>query len=232
MRRAARETIDPFRSHELPADPASVIAALEPLLTAERRARIEAVLSARSCAVVAVLDGVLDPHNISAVLRSADAFGVQQVHIITRDEQFSASTRVSQGADRWLDVVRHASARACVNALHERGHRVYVACMAGTLRPEALAEEAKPAIVFGNEHAGVSDELRALADGTYAIPMQGFVQSLNVSVAAGITLFEAMRGRPGDLPAVERERLRARYCLLSVPRAEEVVDEFLRRRAR
>jgi tRNA (guanosine-2'-O-)-methyltransferase len=232
MRRAVRETIDPFRSHELPADPASVIAALDPLLTAERRSRIDAVLSARSRAVVAVLDGVLDPHNISAVLRSADAFGVQEVHIITRGDRFLASPKVSQGADRWLDVVKHATARACVTALHQRGHRVYVACMAGTLRPETLADEAKPAIVFGNEHAGVSDELRELADGTYAVPMQGFVQSLNVSVAAGITLFEAMRGRRGDLQASDREHLQARYCLLSVPRADEVVGEFLRRRAR
>jgi tRNA (guanosine-2'-O-)-methyltransferase len=86
--------------------------------------------------------------------------------------------------------------------------------------------------VFGNEHAGVSEELRHLADGTYAIPMQGFVQSLNVSVAAAITLFAATRGRPGDLEASERQLLRARYTLLSVPRAGEIVAEYQRRQAR
>jgi tRNA (guanosine-2'-O-)-methyltransferase len=222
--------LDPVRTAGLPADAETVISALEPLLTSERRQRIEQVLSTRSRAVIAVLDGVIDPHNVSAVLRSADAFGVQEVHLIDRGEAFLASPRVAQGSHRWLTVVQHASAAACVAALHARGHRVYIASMEGALRPEALAREPKLAIVFGNEHAGVSDELRALADGFYAIPMQGFVQSLNVSVAAGITLFAAMQGRPGDLEPSEQLQLRARACMLSVPRADEVLAECLRRR--
>jgi tRNA (guanosine-2'-O-)-methyltransferase len=231
MRRAERDNFDPVQTAGLPADARLIIEALDPLLTLERRQRIDEVLSTRSRAVVAVLDGLIDPHNVSAVLRSADAFGVQEVHLIDRGERFLATPKIAQGSDRWLSVVRHASPATCVAALHARGHRVYVASMEGALRPEQLAREAKPAIVFGNEHAGVSDELRALADGSYAIPMQGFVQSLNVSVAAGITLFAAMQGRAGDLEPAEREQLRARYCMLSVPRADEVLAECLRRRS-
>jgi len=232
MRRDDPDTFQLPDTVTLPAQARTVIAALEPLLTEQRRARIEQVIAARSSAVVAVLDGLIDPHNVSAVLRSADAFGVLDVHLIDRPEPFLAAPRISQGADRWVSVVTHNSVEACVRALRARGHRIFVAAVDGVLGPEALAREPAPAIVFGNEHAGVSAELRALADGTYAIPMRGFVQSLNVSVAAAITLHAAMQGRPGNLDAQATEELRARYCLLSVPQAEAIVAEYLRRQQR
>ena len=230
MRRDAPDNFTPSRPKQLRWEPATILAALEPLLTDERRQRITSVISARSLAVAPVLDGLIDPHNVSAVLRSADAFGIQEVHVISRGENCLASPRVAQGSERWVDVVEHRSAADCVDALRRRGHRVYVAAMNGDLRPEALADEPKPAIVFGNERDGVSQELYDLADGTYTIPMQGFVQSLNVSVAAAITLFAAMRGRPGDLDTEQREQLRARFCMLSVPRGDEILAEVLRRR--
>jgi tRNA (guanosine-2'-O-)-methyltransferase len=229
MRRDDPDTYHVPQHPELPAAAPLVIAALDPLLTEERRARIDAVINARSRAVVAVLDGLLDPHNVSAVVRSADAFGVQELHLIERPEPYLASPRVAQGADRWVDVVRHPSNEACVSALRARGYRIFIASMEGAVTPEALAAVPRVAIVFGNEHAGVSQELRDLADGTYAIPMRGFVQSLNVSVAAAITLFSAMRGRGGDLDADDALTLRARYCVKSVPQAEAIVEEYLRR---
>jgi tRNA (guanosine-2'-O-)-methyltransferase len=220
----------PVADHSLlPAAASVIMAALEPLLTDERRARIEAVIAARSTAVTAVLDGLIDPHNVSAVLRSADAFGVQHVHVIEGTERFLATSRIAQGADRWVDVIRHATSAACVRALRERGYRIFVASMEGAVAPDALAQEPRVAIVFGNEHSGVSQELRDLADGTYAIPMCGFVQSLNVSVAAAITLFAATRGRPGDLDPHDARELRARYVYKSVPQADAIVAEYLRR---
>jgi tRNA (guanosine-2'-O-)-methyltransferase len=151
------------------------------------------------------------------------------VHVVSGSEPFLATTRVSLGADRWVDVTRHATTAHCVRALRESGHRIFVASMEGAVTPEALAQEPRVAIVFGNEHSGVSQELRDLADGTYAIPMCGFVQSLNVSVAAGITLFAAMRGRAGDLDAAEARALRARFVFKSVPQADAIVAEYLRR---
>lgn len=232
MRRDDPDNIDLAGAPPLPAPASTVIAALNPLLTEARRARIDQVIASRSTAVAAVLDGLLDPHNVSAVLRSADAFGVQQVHLIERPEPFRASPRVSQGADRWVSLVRHESAQACVQALRARGHRILIAAADGDLTPEALAREPKPAVVFGNEHAGVSQELRDLADGTYAIPMRGFVQSLNVSVAAAITLFAAMQGRAGNIDPESAIELRARYCVLSVPHAFEIVAEYTRRQGR
>ncbi|MEZ4253441.1 MAG: TrmH family RNA methyltransferase [Polyangiales bacterium] len=108
------------------------------------------------------------------------------------------------------------------------GFRVLVASMEGTVMPEELAKLDKVAIVFGNEHKGPTPAMRDLADGTYAVPMKGFVESLNVSVAAGITLYEATRGRRGELPDDEREDPRgARYLLTCVRDSERVVRDHL-----
>ncbi len=229
MRRDATDLFAPEQAPDLPFAAETVIAALDPLLSGARRERIESVIAARSRSVLPVLDGLIDPHNVAAVLRSADAFGVQEVHLIEGEVPFLASNRIAQGTERWVDVVRHASAHGCVTALRERGYRVYVAAMNGAVQPEDLASEARVAVVFGNEHAGVRAELSALADDTYTIPMRGFVQSLNVSVAAAITLASAMRGRRGDLSTQERLTLHARYLLSSVPRAQEIVAEHVRR---
>lgn len=230
MRRDAPDVMVLPHARALPASVEHVIEALEPLLTAERKQRLSEVIAARSRAIVPVLDGLIDPHNIAAVLRSAEAFGVQEVHVIERGDEFVASQRIAQGTQRWIDVVRHASARSCVSALHERGYKVYVAAMHGKLGPEALAREPRAAVVFGNEHEGVSSELAALADDVYTIPMRGFVQSLNVSVAAAITLSAAMQGRPGELAPSEQRTLLARYLVESIDRADEIIAEHLRRR--
>lgn len=231
MRRDAPELFALNAREILPAEPERICAALEPMLTEERKRRIAEVIMTRSHAVAPVLDGLIDPHNVAAVLRSAEAFGVQAVHLVSGAGPFLASQRIAQGTQRWLDVIEHASPEACLRALRAHGYRVYVAAMDGEITPEALAEEKRVAIVFGNEHEGVSDEMRRLSDGAYTIPMRGFVQSLNVSVAAALTLRAAMRGRPGDLSAEERRVLRARYVLASVPNGRAILEEQLRRGA-
>jgi tRNA (guanosine-2'-O-)-methyltransferase len=229
MRRTHPEAIELPLPTALPAPAAEVVRILEPLLTEQRLARIDQTLDQRTRSVVPVLDGLLDPHNIAAVLRSADAFGTQEVHVVEGSEPFMASQRVTQGTDRWLDVVRHRDAAACVAQLRGRGYRVYVAEMDGHLQPEDLAREPRIAVIFGNEHLGIAPATRALADDSYAIPMRGFVESLNVSVAAALTLYAATRGRGGDLGGTDRLALKARFLMQSVERAEEVVLEQLRR---
>jgi len=213
----------------LPAPPEQIVAALSPMLTEHRLARIDSVLDARIESVVPVLDGLIDPHNIAAVLRSADAFGIQQVHLIAGELDFLASQRVAQGTERWLDVVRHDDPETCTRALRGAGYRIFVAAMDGELQPEQLAGIERVAVVFGNEHSGVSGRMATLADGSYRIPMCGFVESLNVSVATAITLRAARTGRGGDLDANRRLQLLARFMMLSVDRAEEIVAEHVRR---
>jgi tRNA (guanosine-2'-O-)-methyltransferase len=197
------------------APPAVVHRTLAPQVTPARLARMEAVAAARTRDVVVVLDGLTDPHNTSAVLRSADAFGVQEVHVVVGAEPFRAAHRVARGTHLWLDIVRHRTAEACAQALHARGFTILVATMGGEKRPEDLPALERVAIVFGNEHAGVSPALRSQADGTYAISMVGFVESLNVSVAAAITLHAATRGR-APLPEEDRTALVARWLLRTV----------------
>ena len=204
-----------------------VIEALSPVVTPERLERIEEVVRSRTDGLVLVLDSIADPHNSSAVLRSADAFGVQTVHVIVGEHGFRASRGVSKGTHRWLDVVRCESAEACARHLKRDGYAIYVAAMGAETRPEDLHDIPRLAVVFGNEHRGVSPEMRGMADGTFAIPMRGFVESLNISVAAAITMQTLARdGRP-LLPVERHQELKARFLMNSVKKADQVIEKFL-----
>lgn len=209
----------------LEAPAAGVIEALVPHVTEARWARIQAVVAARSYAVQPVLEAFHDPHNASAVLRSCDAFGIQRVHVVPGVEEFLAARKVSRGTDRWLDLARHEDVESCLGGLKGAGYEVFVASMEGEVHPAELARKPKVAILFGNERKGPSPAARALADGTYAVPMRGFVESLNVSVAAAITLQAVMHGRGGDLSEDERRTLEARYLMATVTGAGEILRE-------
>lgn len=207
--------------------PDLVIEALSPVVTSERLRRIEEVVASRTDNLTIVLDRIADPHNSSAVLRSADAFGVQSVHVIVGEHGFRASRGVSKGTHRWLDVTRYESAEACVRRLKKDGYAIYVAAMGAETTPESFREVPRLAVVFGNEHRGVSSELRELADGAFSIPMRGFVESLNVSVATAITMQTlAQDGRP-RLGPQRRQELVARFLMNSVKSPGEVIEKFL-----
>jgi len=232
MRRDLPEVCQISEPIPLPAPPAQVIEALAPLITDDRLGRIHSIIAARTRAIIPILDRLFDPHNVAAALRSAEAFGVQEVHIIEGPDPFLASSRVAVGTDRWLDLVHHQTPEACVEALHRSNYRILIAEPDGEVTPADLRGQEGLAIVFGNEHEGVSQQLCAISDGSYAIPMKGFVESLNVSVAVAITLYAATQGRPGDLCESDRERLLARFLMLSVRKAEQVVCEHLRRHSK
>jgi tRNA (guanosine-2'-O-)-methyltransferase len=225
VKRTHPEVIEPRDREPLPAPAAAIVRVLAPLVTEARLARMEAVIARRTRSLVPVLDDLADPHNGAAVMRSADAFGCHEVHVVERRHPFAISHRVTRGTHRWLDLVKHPSAEACVGSLRARGYEVFVAAMDGAIGPEELARVPRAAIVFGNEHVGASEEMRALVAGTYRIPMEGFVESLNVSVASAITLYVASRGRHGDLDEASREQIRARWLLATVRDAERIVAE-------
>ncbi|MGF1469105.1 MAG: TrmH family RNA methyltransferase [Sandaracinaceae bacterium] len=225
MRRDLPEVIAPDGPVALPAAASTVIEVLAPLVTEARLARMQQVIRGRSRSLIPVLEDLADPHNGAAILRSADAFGCHEVHAVEGRHAFKISHRVSRGTHRWLEVVRHRSLDACLAHLHGRGYRVFVAAMDGRLHPEELAAVPRAAVVFGNEHRGASDALEAAADGTYRIPMVGFVESLNVSVASAITLYVASRGRGGDLTEEDQRTILARYLLSAVRDAERLVRD-------
>jgi len=190
----------------------------------ERKARIDAVVAQRTRTLTVVMEAFADPQNTNAVLRTAESFGVQEVHVVVGPQKrYDRNKKISQNADKWLEVVRWKDTASCLAALKARGFRIYATHLGEGSADLAGLSFAEPvALVFGNEHEGVSAEAQRLADACFAIPMRGFSQSLNVSVAAAICLARAVerreveRGRHGDLPPAELEALRVKFYALSV----------------
>jgi tRNA (guanosine-2'-O-)-methyltransferase len=165
-------------------------------MTPERRQRLEAVLAKRQNDLTVVLENVFDPHNISAVMRSCDAVGIQELYVlntkIPRHKKWGA--RSSSSAAKWLTIHQFDDAAACFATLRRNYSRILTTHLAtDAVNLYHLDLTQKTALVFGNEHAGVSDEIRALADGNFIIPQVGMIQSLNISVACAVSLYEAYR---------------------------------------
>ncbi len=172
---------------------------LRSILGDERVARLEQVLAQRTRHLTVVLENLYDSHNLSAVLRTADAFGVQEVHVVDEDGDFAIARKISQGAHKWLDIVVHSGTTAsadCAAALKGRGYRLAGATLAaGAVDLGDVDLSGRLAFVFGNEHEGLTDDMARACDSAYVIPMRGFVQSFNVSVSVAITLQHARSGR-------------------------------------
>ncbi len=230
MKRWADTVFDPEAPKPLPMSAAECVRALEPLVVDERRERIWKAVSGRTRSVTCVIEGLTDPHNASAILRTCDALGVHEVHAIEANAHVKMTTRVTKGAEKWMELRRHSAPEQCAKNLAARGYALYVADMRATTELEEIAKQPKVALAFGNEHAGISKELRSVAAGAFAIPMLGMVESFNVSVAAGIALWAATRARTGDLSEDERMELAARFFIESVRGGELVLERAQRER--
>ncbi len=209
-----------FGGEQYPA--AEVIELLSSQLTRERRARIAEVIASRTYTIAPVLEGLYDRGNASAVLRSAEALGYQAVHLIETNKAFKKANRVTQGAEKWLDVIRWRDTASCVRHLREHGYRIVAACLEDAVPIGTLRFDQPAAIVFGNEMRGVSEELLEGADARVMIPMDGFTRSFNISVAAALCLYHIQQdrarrlGQQGDLDHETRRALTASYYLRSV----------------
>lgn len=165
-------------------------------MTPERREKLLKVLSKRQPDLTVVLENVFDPHNISAVMRTCDAVGIQEVFIlntkIPRHKKWGAKS--SSSAAKWLTVHQFENAGECFSSLRKRYSKILTTHLSSDAIGLHAIDMTEPiALVFGNEHSGVSDEIRALADGNFIIPQVGIIQSLNISVACAVTLYEAFR---------------------------------------
>jgi len=165
--------------------------------SSRRMEKIRQVLSRRQPGLTVVMENIHDPHNVSAVFRTCDAVGVMQVELLYTREKFPRiGKKSSSSANKWLERRRHTSVDACFRTLREEGFRIYATHLGtGTVSLYELDLTQKVALVFGNEHRGVSDEAAGNADANFQIPMVGMIQSLNVSVAAAVSLYEALRQR-------------------------------------
>ena len=163
----------------------------------KRTKKIFSVLSKRQPDLTIVMENIHDPHNVSAMLRSADAVGIHEVQLVYTKEKFPrVGKKSSSSANKWVERRKFDSLQSCYERLHSEGFTIYATRLDESSRPlYSFDLTAKTAFVFGNEHAGVSDEAAALADAVIMIPMMGMIQSLNVSVACAVALYEALRQR-------------------------------------
>ena len=166
-------------------------------MTERREKKFLSVLHHRQPDMTVVMEDIHDPHNVSAILRSADAVGIMEVQLLYVNEQFpKLGKKSSASAVKWVPRRKFKSIKECYDQLHEEGFTIY-ATQIGE-RSKSIYQidcTKKVAFVFSNEHRGVSDEAAELADGLIQIPMMGMIQSLNVSVACAVTLYEAFRQR-------------------------------------
>ena len=167
-------------------------------MRSERRlTKIERVLHWRQPDLTVVMENIHDPHNVSAMLRTCDAAGVMEVQLVYTDTEFpDIGKKSSASAKKWVERKRFKSIVECYSNLKKDGFMVYATRIGEESKtPYQLDFKRKAALVFGNEHRGVSDEAANLADGLVQIPMFGMIESLNVSVACAVLLYEAVRQR-------------------------------------
>lgn len=167
-------------------------------MTPERKQKILDVLSKRQPDITLVFENVHDPHNISAVMRTCDAVGVQEIYILNTATSTSKryGMKSSASAAGWLTIHHFDNTEACFTAVKKK----YANIFATHLGEQAVSLydidlSASIALVFGNEHAGVTEEALRYCDGNFIIPQVGMVQSLNISVACAVSLYEAFRQR-------------------------------------
>lgn len=180
------------------------------IISDNRLAKLEKVLSNRQLDFTIVLENIVDPHNLSACLRSCDAVGIYEVCLVydgthpfpKLGEKSSASAR------KWIDTQKFRDIESCYEYLREKGHSIYTTHMAkNSVSLYDLNLCNATALVFGNEHSGVSEKAVDLADGNYLIPQVGMIQSLNISVACAVSVYEGFRQRKAagfyDQPRIE-----------------------------
>ena len=226
---------DPFTFGDERLAPARVVELLRPHMRERRLQRIQEVVAERTRSVVPVVEGLVNTGNVSAVMRSAEAMGYQDFHVVKgENERFKHSGRTSGGAENWLDLWYWDGPRACADHLHEAGYQIVAMHLHAETVPIRELDFTEPtALVFGNEEAGVSDAMMEAVDAACVVPLPGFTESFNVSVAAAVALYHAQQdrlnrqGHHADLSDDAQQRLTARFCLRSVSHAEKIIRRKL-----
>ncbi|MHB8930905.1 MAG: TrmH family RNA methyltransferase [Melioribacteraceae bacterium] len=189
--------------------------------TDERLQKIISTATARQFSLQVVMENIHDPHNVSAIFRTCDAVGVPKISLLYTFESFPRISKTSSSsANKWIDVEKYNDTKNCYDHLRAQGFKVYASILnKNAVNIYDIDLTQKVALVFGNEKRGVSAEAEKLADETFYIPMRGMIQSLNVSVAAAVTLYEAQRQRviknmygQSELEKKELDALIDRWC--------------------
>src|SRR5215831_16299171 len=203
------------------------------MLTPERIARIDEVLAARLASVVTIVEDTYDPHNAAATIRTTEALGLGELHVVEPDQRFSIAGGVTRGAHRWVELHRWRDIEAVVAALHARGFRVFATLPGAPHTIDDVDVTTPLAVAFGNEHAGLTPAAVAACDGAIGVPMFGFTESFNLSVTVALAMSRiavrrrAAIGSPGDLGEQRRRELRARWFALKLRGAIGILERTL-----
>lgn len=174
---------------------------MKSILTPKREAKFRNVARRRQTDLTVILENVHDPHNIGAVLRSCDSVGIAEVYVLysepgLTEERLFLSKNTASGALKWVDVHFFTDEESCFSAVKKKYQKIYSTHLAeDSVEFYDLELTESVALLFGNEHGGVSETAQKYADGNFIIPQVGMVESLNISVACAVTLYEAFRQR-------------------------------------
>lgn len=209
------------------------IAYLAEFMLPERAQTLRTVLERRTRRMTILLENTFHSQNASALIRHCDAFGIQDIHTVEDVCKFRPNVNIVRGTDKWIDLCRHRSTPEAIAALRSAGYRIVATTPhRGDCRPEDFDVTAGPfALVFGTEHAGISQEVIAAADHFIRIPMCGFVESLNVSASAAIILYqlsERLRETTDDWRLTEDEKAEVlfRWMHATVRDADRILSRY------
>ena len=204
------------------------------MISDKRAERFRQVLMRRTKRLAVVVEDCHDQHNATAIIRSCDAFGVDTIYIVSSFQKFKVNKQVSRGTHHFMEIKVHKSIEEAYRILRNDGYLIYASSLTSEkiINTEALQKiyNSQPlAIVFGEESSGLSEKATKLADGNFMIPMAGFAQSLNVSVALAVTVF-ALRGQElcqdADGNLTEAEQLQ-RYTKWVKRKRGQAVDKII-----
>lgn len=209
-----------------------IIEQLEELLTPRRRDLFRKVIHQRTNHFTVATEDVYQLHNTSAVIRSCDVFGIQNIHVIEERNRKKIDREIAMGAQKWVSLNRHHSSAECISNLRQRGYQIVATVPHGTAVDLADFDISKPsAIFFGTEQEGLSDEVKQNADKFLQIPMVGFTESLNISVSAAVILqhlTQNLRRSKVNWELTENEKNAVKYEWLSkcFKNFEEILKRF------
>ncbi len=202
------------------------IAILKEHLTAKRFNRFLKVIKNRTDQFRVVFQDIHHPHNIAAMLRTCEAFGIQNTHIISK-ERIHLTNNITRGAHNWLTISYDVNAKTCLSSIKEKGFKIVYASPEANKKLDELNFEKKIAFVMGNELEGISNDVKEIADVSFKIPMRGFVESLNVSVCLGIILQTAktlQKKSPTPIDENTKDLLLYKWCARSINSYQDILE--------
>ena len=221
----------PVRYDTLSAETAArVVDVLGAHATAQRLGRLRRALASRTREVVVVLEDIANAHNAAAVFRTVEALGFFELHVIEpREGRFKVSSNIASGAHKWLDTRWYRRGAHAYEALRARSFGIWASDVHGDAVDVADIDVSEPlALVFGNEHSGLSPELADAADGRFRVGMCGLVESLNISVAVAMSCYDvrmrrAAAGRAAGLAPEDAQAVLAAWLAKSVGASPEIL---------